>query len=65
MFTLVHAYNYTKSAATGVSQHYLMFGRHRKLPIDLEFRVKTPDIVAVSTENYIQKLQKKTQMGFL
>ena len=53
--TLVHAYNYMKSVATGFSPHYLMFGRHPQLPIDIEFGVRTPDIVAVSTE--------KTQMG--
>ena len=57
--TLVHAYNCMKSAATGFSPHYLMFGRHPQLPIDIEFGVRTPDIVAVSTENYVQKLQKR------
>ena len=41
-----------------------MFGRHPQLPIDAEFGVRISDIVAVSTENYIQKLQRRTQMGF-
>ena len=62
--TLVHAYNCMKSAATGFSPHYLMFGRHLQLPIDIEFGVITPDIVAVSTENYIQKLQKRLKSTF-
>ena len=53
--TLVHAYNCMKSAAMEFSPHYLMFGRHPQLPIDIEFGERTPDIVAVSTENYIQK----------
>ena len=62
--TLVHAYNCMKSAATGFSPHYLMFGRYPQLPIDIEFVVRTPDIVAVSTENYVQKLQKRLKWAF-
>ena len=38
-----------------------MFGRHLQLPIEIEFGVRTPDIVAVSTENYVQKLWKRLQ----
>ena len=62
--TLVHAYNCMKSAATGFSPHYPMFGRHPQLPIDIEFGVRTPDIVAVFTENYIQKLQIRLKWAF-
>ena len=54
--TLVHANNCTKSVATGFIPHFLLFGRHLQLPIDTEFGVRTPDLVAVSTENYVQKL---------
>ena len=62
--TLVHAYNCMKSVATGFSAHYLLFGRHPQLPIDIEFGVRTPEIVAVSTENYVQKLQKRLKWAF-
>ena len=62
--TLVHAYNCMKSAAMGFSPHYLMFGRHLQLPINIESGVITPDIVAVSTENYIQKFQKILKGAF-
>ena len=54
--TLVHAYNCMDSMATKFSPYYLMFGREPNLPIDIEFRVRTPDLVATSTRNYVEKL---------
>ena len=47
--TLVHAYNCMDSMATKFSPYYLMFGREPNLPIDIEFGVRTPDLVATST----------------
>ena len=57
--TLVHAYNCMDTTATNFSPHYLMFGREPNLPIDIEFGVRTPDLVATSTKNYVEKLQKR------
>ena len=42
--------------ASKFSPYYLMFGREPNLPIDIEFGVKTPDLVATSTRNYVEKL---------
>ena len=43
---LVHAYNSTRSAITGYSPHYLMFGCQLHIPIDFYFPMiwgmKTP-----------------------
>ena len=52
------------STATKFSPYYLMFGREPNLPIDIEFGVITPDLVATSTRNYVEKITKKTGMGF-
>ena len=54
--TFVHAYNCMDSMTTKFSLYYLMFGREPNLPIDIEFGVRTPDLVATSTRNYVEKL---------
>ena len=62
--TLVHAYNCMDTTATNFSPHYLMFGREPNLPIDIEFGVRTPDLVATSTKNYVEKLQKRLAWAY-
>ena len=49
--TLVHAYNCMHSSATKFSPFYLMFGREPNLPIDIEFGVRTPNLVVTSSKS--------------
>ena len=62
--TLVHVYNCSHSNATGFSPFYLMFGRHPMLPIDVQFGVRTPDIIASTSHGYIQKLQRRLEWAY-
>ena len=62
--TLVHAYNCSHSNAAGFSSFYLMYGRHPMLPIDIQFGVQTPDIIASASHNYLQKLQKRLEWAY-
>ena len=62
--TLVHAYNCMDTMATNFSPHYLMFGREPNLPIDIKFGVRTPDLVATSTKNYMEKCQKRLAWAY-
>ena len=62
--TLVHAYSCMESTATKYSPYYLMFGREPNLPIDIKFRVRTPDFFANSTQNYVKKLEKRLAWTF-
>ena len=58
---LVHAYNCSHLNVTGFSHFYLMLGRQSMLPINMQFGVLTPDIVASTSHSYIQKLQRRLE----
>ena len=62
--TLVHVYNCNHSNARGCSPFYLMYGRHPMLAIGVQFGLRMPDIVASTSHNYIQELQKRLKWAY-
>lgn len=60
---MVHAYNATKSDATGYTPHYLMFGWHPKLPIDVFFGIDS-DLEEGDHHTYVQKLRDRMKVAY-
>lgn len=62
--TVVFAYNCTRHATTGASPYFLMFGHEPRLPVDIEYNLKSVDSGSESYSEYVEKLRKKMQEAY-
>ena len=55
---LLQAYNSRRSAVTGYSPHYLMFGRHPCHPVDFYFPTKGTHVHSSHVPTYVKEVRK-------
>lgn len=60
---VVHAYNCTRSEATGFAPYYLLYGRNPRLPVDIMFGL-TPSDQSTSHSDYANKWRKRMQEAY-
>ena len=62
---MTHAYNCTKYASFMYSPYFLMFSRHPRLPVDVEFGLPKYNFGDNSSKSrYVQKLRRRLNYSF-
>ena len=64
LLKLTHAYNSTRSAVTGYSPHFLMFGQWLRLPIDFVFPTHEVMGTLRPVDNYVAELISALRKAF-
>lgn len=61
---LVHAYNCTRNEVTGYTPYELMFGRQRRLPVDIAFKLPLPEGQHSCHSEYVQRLKLRLKESY-
>ena len=59
-----HAYNCTRSTATGLSPYYLMYGQQPHLPLNLCFGTQKAEMNAVTSTKFVQQLCERLNWAY-
>ena len=64
LLTMCHAYNSTQHAVTGYSPHYLMFGRHPRIPLDYQMGIDRDNLSDLLRSKFVSKLNERLKFAY-